>query len=150
MRLHQFMMATILILASAFAISMPKNEAVWEDPMPGIRQVLGLSGSGGSVQRIGYGTNDERLGGGFIQDTTPLFQAETTRGHYWRGETKDYYTGHGWETTTPQQGTWNEFSDYEEEDEILTAIVSFVDEEKAVFPHKLFLFSQINKTLTMI
>ena len=59
MRLHQFMMATILILASAFAISMPKNEAVWEDPMPGIRQVLGLSGSGGSVQRIGYGTNDE-------------------------------------------------------------------------------------------
>ncbi|MCL7748884.1 transglutaminase TgpA family protein [Halalkalibacter alkaliphilus] len=81
----------------------PKLDPQWDDPVPFVRAAVGMgeNGSGELIQRIGYGDNDERLGGGFIDDDTPVFYAFSTREHYWRGETKDYYTGRGWETTTP-------------------------------------------------
>jgi transglutaminase-like putative cysteine protease len=81
----------------------PKLDPQWGDPVPFVRAAVGMgeNGSGELVQRIGYGDNDERLGGGFIDDDTPVFYAFSSREHYWRGETKDYYTGRGWETTTP-------------------------------------------------
>ncbi|MDT8862449.1 DUF3488 and transglutaminase-like domain-containing protein [Alkalihalobacillus sp. MEB130] len=83
----------------------PKPDPQWDDPVPFVRAAVGMgeNGSGELVQRIGYGDNDERLGGGFIDDDTPVFYAASTKEHYWRGETKDYYTGRGWETTTPVQ-----------------------------------------------
>ncbi|WP_227939191.1 transglutaminase TgpA family protein [Alkalihalobacillus deserti] len=81
----------------------PKLEPQWGDPVPFVRAAVGMgeSGIGDPVQRIGYGDNDERLGGGFLDDNTPVFYAASTKEHYWRGETKDFYTGRGWDTTTP-------------------------------------------------
>ncbi|MRH44897.1 DUF4129 domain-containing protein [Aquibacillus halophilus] len=82
----------------------PKQEPKWPDPVPFITstaQNAGI-GEGGSsvVQKVGYGENDSRLGGSFVQDFTPVFQAAVSQEHYWRIETKDRYTGKGWESST--------------------------------------------------
>ncbi|MFD1956674.1 DUF3488 and DUF4129 domain-containing transglutaminase family protein [Paenibacillus thailandensis] len=44
----------------------------------------------------GYGRNDTNLGGGFNYDYSPVMTVESSRRSYWRGETKDVYTGTGW------------------------------------------------------
>ena len=49
------------------------------------------------VSTIGYGLDDSRLGGPFQADPTIVFTARTQNKHYWRVETKDFYTGKGWE-----------------------------------------------------
>src|SRR5699024_8759214 len=38
------------------------------------------------------------LGGSFVQDDTRVFRAISEESHYWRIETKDIYTGKGWES----------------------------------------------------
>ena len=48
------------------------------------------------VSTIGYGLDDSRLGGPFKADPTIVFTARTQNKHYWRVETKDFYTGKGW------------------------------------------------------
>ncbi|WP_368505825.1 DUF3488 and DUF4129 domain-containing transglutaminase family protein [Alkalihalophilus sp. As8PL] len=99
----------IVLIASASTLGLlsPKPEPQWDDPIPYVRAAVGLEDSseegGEGEQRIGYGDNDEQLGGGFVDDNTPLFYAAVQEGHYWRGETKDFYTGRGWETTTPTE-----------------------------------------------
>jgi transglutaminase-like putative cysteine protease len=45
----------------------------------------------------GYSRDDSSLGGGFDFDYAPVFSVETTHRSYWRGETRSYYTGSGWE-----------------------------------------------------
>ncbi|GAE26635.1 transglutaminase-like enzymes [Halalkalibacter wakoensis JCM 9140] len=100
-------LATLLVLligaGGLLGLLSPKLDPQWEDPVPFVRAAVGMgeNGAGEGVQRIGYGDHDEQLGGGFIDDDTPVFYATSSREHYWRGETKDYYTGKGWETTTP-------------------------------------------------
>lgn len=81
----------------------PKLDPQWDDPVPFVRAAVGIEGDGNGEgeRRIGYGDNDEQLGGGFVDDDTAVFYAAAVREHYWRGETKDFYTGKGWETTTP-------------------------------------------------
>ncbi|WP_440896739.1 transglutaminase-like domain-containing protein [Amphibacillus sp. Q70] len=88
-------MITIGVL-SYFA---PKPEPVWPDPVPFITSTAeGISfGNRGETRTVGYGEDDSQLGGSFEMDDTPLFHAETSLDHYWRIESKDYYTGHGWE-----------------------------------------------------
>ena len=82
----------------------PKFDPQWEDPVPFVRAAVGIGNSADStMQRIGYGDSDEQLGGGFQDDDTPVFYAAAPKAHYWRGETKDFYTGRGWENTTPAE-----------------------------------------------
>ena len=45
----------------------------------------------------GYSRSDQELGGGFNYDFAPLMTVDTNQRSYWRGETKTYYTGRGWE-----------------------------------------------------
>ncbi|WP_017729393.1 transglutaminase TgpA family protein [Halalkalibacterium ligniniphilum] len=101
------MLALVIVFSSALGFASPKLDPQWEDPVPYMRAAVGLdpgSGSGGQgVQRIGYGNNDSRLGGGFIHDDSSVFYAAATQDHYWRGETKDFYTGLGWEVSTPER-----------------------------------------------
>ncbi|MBU8906359.1 transglutaminase TgpA family protein [Desertibacillus haloalkaliphilus] len=99
-----FVLACVVTVAALFAISAPKYEPQWADPVPAFQQAFGGDGLGdgvGGTQRIGYGDNDEQLGGGFIYDESPVLYVEAEEGHYWRGESKDFYTGKGWRTTTP-------------------------------------------------
>ncbi|KMJ56647.1 hypothetical protein AB685_20480 [Bacillus sp. LL01] len=93
---------TIFILLSAtVGYLSPKAEPIWPDPVPFL---TGLGngdgpGRGNGVRKIGYGENDSRLGGPFVPDDSVVFQTELTRTHYWRVETKDIYTGKGWDST---------------------------------------------------
>ncbi|MCE7792594.1 transglutaminase domain-containing protein [Salipaludibacillus sp. CUR1] len=88
----------MILAATGVGIAAPKPDPQWSDPVPAMRgMVLGEgSGSGSGLKRVGYGENDERLGGGFIQDDNPVFTAEVDEASYWRGESKHEYTGHGW------------------------------------------------------
>lgn len=88
----------MIVVATFVGVIAPKPDPQWRDPVPSMRSfVLGEgSGTGTAIQRVGYGDNDERLGGGFIQDNNPVFRAEVEEPSYWRGESKHEYTGQGW------------------------------------------------------
>ncbi|CDQ41695.1 MULTISPECIES: transglutaminase TgpA family protein [Virgibacillus] len=89
----------IVAFSSAVGFAAPKYDPQWPDPVPFIQssaENAGIAGEGSVVQKVGYGEDDTRLGGSFVQDYTPVFQAKAEENHYWRIETKDVYTGKGW------------------------------------------------------
>lgn len=93
-----------LIIAVLIGYLGPKSEPVWPDPVPFLSNVAErFGGIVNANQRAGYGDDDSELGGSFIQDRTPVFQADAPTEHYWRVESKDYYTGNGWERSTELQ-----------------------------------------------
>ncbi|MDP4172059.1 MAG: DUF4129 domain-containing transglutaminase family protein, partial [Bacillota bacterium] len=71
---------------------------MWPDPVPFIKSLSEKSSNDGTggIAKIGYGTNDSRLGGPFIGDKTPVFKVLASSRHYWQVESKDSYTGKGW------------------------------------------------------
>lgn len=92
----------IVIISGTFANVMPKQDPVWPDPVPYFKSVvLGNgkdgSGNGAGVTTSGYGTDDSQLGGPFVQDDTPVFEARVAKKQYWKIETKNTYTSKGWE-----------------------------------------------------
>ena len=90
----------VILFSTIIGYAAPKYDPIWPDPVPYLQSQAGGQGSGGSStigpQRIGYGTNDERLGGGFIWDESTVFYAQAQSSQYWKVETKDVYTGKGW------------------------------------------------------
>ncbi|PHE15069.1 protease [Bacillus pseudomycoides] len=50
-----------------------------------------------TINKVGYGMDDSQLGGPFKWDDTVVFTAQMQNSQYWRVETKDFYTGKGWE-----------------------------------------------------
>ncbi|GHH99628.1 DUF4129 domain-containing transglutaminase family protein [Neobacillus kokaensis] len=90
----------------------PKAAPFWPDPVPYLKAAKEGAGNslGNGPSRIGYGTNDERLGGPFIGDNNPVFMAEASGKNYWKVETKDVYTGKGW---TPYGSTPFDFQEGE-------------------------------------
>lgn len=114
-------MYTLIVMVSValtVAFLMPKPDPQWSDPVPAIRGVISGEGgfgggSGDTVRRVGYGENDEQLGGGFIQDESVVFQAVTDGPVYWRGESKDEYTGRGWVNSDTNYQPSNEVFDPE-------------------------------------
>ncbi|SDZ51708.1 protein of unknown function [Evansella caseinilytica] len=101
-----YTLIVMVLIATSVGYAAPKFEPQWGDPVPTIKRLVtgqeGGWGSGSGSRRIGYGDNDERLGGGFIQDDGIVFTAETEEPVYWRGESKNVYTGHGW-TSEPME-----------------------------------------------
>ncbi|WP_341321623.1 transglutaminaseTgpA domain-containing protein [Solibacillus sp. FSL H8-0523] len=96
-----FIYATPIILfvtiAGLTAAYLPKAEPQWPDPVPYMKGMVGLGGSSSqTVATVGYGENDESLGGPFVGDNTVVYEIETPIRQYWRVETKDYYTSKGW------------------------------------------------------
>ncbi|OIJ14921.1 hypothetical protein BKP35_05650 [Anaerobacillus arseniciselenatis] len=109
-------LTTIIIAVVAAAFFMPKYEPYWPDPLPMVQSVATGEGVGESaVQTIGYGQNDERLGGGFVQDDSVVFTAVSKQRHYWRGESKEIYTGHGWVSLEPELNKTFRYSDVYDE-----------------------------------
>jgi transglutaminase-like putative cysteine protease len=82
-------------------MSAPKFGPQWPDPVPFIESAAEQVGSSGGsgIRKVGYGEDDSQLGGSFIQDDTPVFRAKAEDEQYWRIETKDLYTGRGWENS---------------------------------------------------
>ncbi|MGG1662581.1 transglutaminase TgpA family protein [Brevibacillus sp. NRS-1366] len=86
----------IIVVSVGIGYAAPKKDASWPDP------IAFLTGSDknapvGVMKKVGYDNNDERLGGPFLQDDTLVFVATTNERSYWRGDSKDLYTGIGWE-----------------------------------------------------
>ncbi|GED68177.1 protease [Brevibacillus reuszeri] len=97
------LLASMLVIGVSVGIgyAAPKKDASWPDP------VAFLTGSDnnapvGVMKKVGYDNNDERLGGPFLQDNTLVFIATTNERSYWRGDSKDVYTGVGWEKEKAQ------------------------------------------------
>ncbi|WP_018923632.1 DUF4129 domain-containing transglutaminase family protein [Salsuginibacillus kocurii] len=117
----------VIVLAAGLAgMAAPKAEPQWPDPVPFIENAAGIEdygdGSGGP-QRIGYGDNDERLGGGFEMDDSPVFEAEMEETSYWRGESKNIYTGHGWENDyESEEGNFDLYTDNVETEDVHTNV----------------------------
>lgn len=92
---------TVVMFSTVIGYAAPKYDPIWPDPVPFLKSAsknagdrLGFGPSG--PQRIGYDSNDERLGGGFTWDESTVFYAEANSPQYWKVETKDVYTGKGW------------------------------------------------------
>ena len=78
----------ILVISGTLAYILPKAGPSWPDPVPFLTSAKPSStnGEGGSgVQRkVGYGENDERLGGAFVEDDTPVFTRLSQRSNIGR------------------------------------------------------------------
>ena len=99
-----WLMPLIVVIAfsSLFGYIAPKAEPLWPDPVPFLKKTTGDDGEGGNgngINKIGYGEDDSRLGGPFVMDDTSVFTAQIKDRGYWRVETKDRYTGKGWESS---------------------------------------------------
>ncbi|WP_078382313.1 transglutaminase TgpA family protein [Sutcliffiella halmapala] len=131
---------TIFVLFSAtVGYLSPKAAPIWPDPVPFLTSFGEGNGVGtGGVKKIGYGENDSRLGGPFIPDDSVVFQAEVTQRHYWRVETKDIYTGKGWNSTDadpiPLEGNNNTVISWLEEGVSTTPLTANLQMEKT-YPH---------------
>ncbi|MBM7663265.1 transglutaminase-like putative cysteine protease [Bacillus mesophilus] len=89
----------ITIVTTSLGYLAPKAAPQWPDPVPYLQGYGEGTGPGGKIKRIGYGTNDSNLGGPFIGDETVVFTVEAESREYWKVETKDTYTGKGWESS---------------------------------------------------
>lgn len=136
---------SIVLLSALIGYLAPKAEPQWPDPMPFIENATGTMGLGGSGERkVGYGEDDSQLGGSFVQDDQKVFQAIASKPHYWRIETRDVYTGKGWETSPEEQTTTTQsqiplstFSD-DVETETHQAVIRMEDDvelPKLVYPY---------------
>ncbi|AXI08145.1 hypothetical protein CUC15_03815 [Oceanobacillus zhaokaii] len=92
----------IALFSTIIGVAAPKLEPQWPDPVPFIQSAAENAGGGSSsvIQKVGYGEDDSRLGGSFVQDHTHVFYATVKDEQYWRIESKDVYTGKGWELST--------------------------------------------------
>lgn len=55
------------------------------------------NGPGNGLSRTGFSEDDTSLGGPLLDDRTILFEADQQQAHYWRVDSKNIYTGKGWE-----------------------------------------------------
>ncbi|MGE7667368.1 DUF4129 domain-containing transglutaminase family protein [Ureibacillus composti] len=128
-------------LTSSVAIFLPKASPQWPDPVPFIKSATGQGevGEGTAVSKVGYGDDDETLGGSFVADDQVVFLAEAETKQYWRVETKDVYTSKGWEKS---DYFLNEFSVFKQGDRIAHSLpigpedqtkTSFI---KVVYPYE--------------
>ncbi|WP_421382935.1 transglutaminaseTgpA domain-containing protein [Bacillus salacetis] len=100
----RWMIPLVLMIgaSSVLAFAAPKIDPVWPDPVPYLKAFADEgNGSGGS--KLGYGEDDSKLGGPFLGDPKTVFTADVVREHYWRIESKDIYTGSGWERTGSEE-----------------------------------------------
>lgn len=94
-------LSCLIVLSVSVGLIAPKAEPIWPDPVPFIKSLNDKSGGG--TQKVGYGADDSQLGGDFVGDNKVVFRAEVESKHYWKVETKDYYTGKGWIVSDKQR-----------------------------------------------
>ncbi len=94
-----------ILFSTLIGYMSPKAAPQWPDPVPFLKGYgqENANGAINGIKKIGYGTNDQNLGGPFIADDTVVFTAKTEKRHYWRVESKDTYTGKGWELSGPAE-----------------------------------------------
>lgn len=90
---HLSMILLISIFLSS-ALLFPQQKPVFDDPVPYIRETLGMN----TTRTVGYSEDDSELGGALKPDHSQVFQVWSEKEHYYRVETKRTYTGRGWAT----------------------------------------------------
>lgn len=124
----------VIAMVVFIAFALPKYEPHWPDPLPVVKGIFtgenGI-GVGSSKRTIGYGQNDEQLGGGFAQDNSIVFTAITKQEHYWRGESKEVYTGKGWQSIKHEVNKTFRYSDVYDAKVALQLYDQSVSKEKA-------------------
>ncbi|HEY4601503.1 MAG TPA: transglutaminaseTgpA domain-containing protein [Cerasibacillus sp.] len=132
----------VIVMFSTFiGYAAPKWDAKWDDPVPYLKGVTGINGK--SIKKVGYGEDDSRLGGDFVEDDTPVFQATVQSKQYWRVETKDLYTGKGWKKSSSATSVMEDvvpFSTFNPiiESERMEAMIEFkprMEIPKLVYPY---------------
>lgn len=88
----------VILFTTILGYAAPKLDPQWPDPIPFIKNATGTGGGSGD-RKVGYGEDDSQLGGSFVQDETRVFDVIAKSENYWRIETKEYYTGKGWENS---------------------------------------------------
>lgn len=95
---YKFILA--LLILSSFIIlvgsALPKPEATWFDVPDALEFFKDEDGSANGYRKIGYGEDDSYLGGSLADDDSIVMVTRSNKLAYWRGESKDFYTGHGW------------------------------------------------------
>ncbi|WP_214829801.1 transglutaminase domain-containing protein [Exiguobacterium algae] len=86
----------LLSVVVALASISPTLEGDWSDRITTSFRNNTDEGNGSGTGRVGYGVNDEELGGPFEQDDGIVFIARGVPARYWRIEAKAIYTGKGW------------------------------------------------------
>ena len=92
-----------IVLSATIAYFAPKFGPQWPNPMDFLKFNTSEVSKKQEVSKIGYGLDDSKLGGPFTADPTIVFTAQTQNKQYWRVETKDFYTGKGWEVSEKQK-----------------------------------------------
>ncbi|WP_371018954.1 transglutaminase TgpA family protein [Pseudalkalibacillus sp. JSM 102089] len=96
-------LVVVIAFSSIVGYIAPKAEPQWPDPVPFLKKTTGDGDgegrNGNGISKIGYGEDDSQLGGPFVMDDTAVFTAQIKDRGYWRVETKDVYTGKGWESS---------------------------------------------------
>ena len=90
----------VVVVGSILTAVLPKQEAVWGDPVPFFKTMIGEvmnDEAQEGVSKSGYDPNDAQLGGPFLVDNSLVFEAIVDKKQYWKIETKDTYTSKGWE-----------------------------------------------------
>ncbi|MGE8055246.1 transglutaminase TgpA family protein [Bacillus mycoides] len=88
-----------IVLSATIAYFAPKFGPQWPNPMNFLKFNTSEASKEQEVSKIGYGLDDSQLGGPFKADNTIVFTAQAQNKQYWRVETKDFYTGKGWEVS---------------------------------------------------
>lgn len=96
-----------ILLVGWAAYSLPQSSAraplaAWTAPVRDYLNRVGLYGkirelTTSTISRTGFSENDQSLGGPLLDDNTILFEATQETASYWRVESKEAYTGKGWE-----------------------------------------------------
>jgi transglutaminase-like putative cysteine protease len=102
-RKWMFPLTGMIIFSVLVGFAAPKAAPIWPDPVAFFNSTK--DGAGG-VGKVGYGENDSHLGGPFVGDDTVVFKVVAKDKQYWKVETKDTYTGKGWEASGSSQITF--------------------------------------------
>ncbi|MFJ8529995.1 DUF3488 and DUF4129 domain-containing transglutaminase family protein [Bacillus sp. NPDC094106] len=96
--------AVSIILAITLGYFAPKPGPQWSNIDTFLKFDSPSANKETEISKSGYSMDDSQLGGPFKWDDTIVFTAQMQNSQYWRVETKDFYTGKGWEISeTPKK-----------------------------------------------
>lgn len=95
-KMGTFIILILIIVVSSLSATTFScvGKPIWIEGADGSGEGISLSFFGS--KRIGYSSDDRKLGGPLKMDETVLFKAISDHRTYWRGEPKNIYTGQGW------------------------------------------------------
>jgi len=95
---YKFILALLTLSSLIIMVSsaLPKPEATWFDVPDALKFFEDDGSSANGYRKIGYGEDDSYLGGSLADNNSIVMVTRSNKLVYWRGESKDFYTGHGW------------------------------------------------------